>query len=872
MARQLRSRILVVGVLVALLAFVVVGTLGASAASQSLTPAVKPLAAPAAPDSAQDAVALANAAIERLLADTGGSAKVSRQRATDVANFVRLQPGSLRLPVGPNASAEDKAASFFGLYGAAFGIRDASQELTLISNKTDHLGATLLVYQQTYRGVPVWAGRVRVHLNAAGELTVVNGVFIPGIALSASPMLDDAAAASIAVAEVVARPDADDASVVSSLTAADLTVAENALYVYHDGLAQGIGGSHHLVYEIEVRGPGVREFVFINAQVGNVVERYGAIHNLINRRIFEISYDGTPEWQEGQPFPTANVDWNNEIDGAGETYNIFGSMTNGAYLSYDGLDAMMETVNNDPNISCPNANWNGTTTNYCTGVTGDDTVSHEWGHAYTDFTHDLIYAWQPGALNESYSDIWGEVADELNARGLDEGMDGPRAADGSACSTFGQGTPSTDASYRWLSGEDDPAFGGAIRDMWRPECYNDPGRVTSASYACSTGDSGGVHSNSGVPNHAFALLVDGGTYNSQTVTGIGWVKAAHIYWRAQTTYQDQASDFAVHADALEASCSDLQTAGTQLFDLEITGPGTWGTLTPAITAGDCAQLAAAIAATELRTEPTQCGFVPMLNPNAPALCAGGTVTGVYSDTFETDPTSTWTLTNYGVNPEYLPRDWEWVTGLPDGRAGSAMFMENDIELGNCVPGDDDQSGAQQLTSPAITIPAGVASPLVAFDHWVSTEGDWDGGNLKVRVNGGAWTVVPASAFTFNAYNDTLNTSGAGNTNPLAGEAAWTGSNGGDVRGSWGQSQVDLTGIATAGDTVELQYDFGVDGCNGRIGWYVDNVNVYACAAPTAIDLNSLGTSRARPLPVEGLAAGLMLLSLGTLAILRRRRR
>ena len=43
----------------------------------------------------------------------------------------------------------------------------------------------------------------------------------------------------------------------------------------------------------------------------------------------------------------------------------------------------MKTVNNDPRINCPNANWNGVTTNYCNGVTSDDVVAHEWGHAYT---------------------------------------------------------------------------------------------------------------------------------------------------------------------------------------------------------------------------------------------------------------------------------------------------------------------------------------------------------------------------------------------------------------------------------------------------------------------------------------------------------
>ena len=119
-------------------------------------------------------------------------------------------------------------------------------------------------------------------------------------------------------------------------------------------------------------------------------------------------------------------------------------------------------------------------------------------------------------------------------------------------------------SYRWLGAEDATAFnpsappgGHALRDMWNPNCLSDPGKVTDAEYHCATTDGGGVHTNSGVPNHGFALLVDGGTYNGHTVAAVGLTKAAHIYWRAQTVYQTPASDFADHADALQASCRDL---------------------------------------------------------------------------------------------------------------------------------------------------------------------------------------------------------------------------------------------------------------------------------------------------------------------------
>ena len=118
---------------------------------------------------------------------------------------------------------------------------------------------------------------------------------------------------------------------------------------------------------------------------------------------------------------------------------------------------------------------------------------------------------------------------------------------------------------------------------------------------------------------------------------------------------------------------------------------------------------------------------------------------------------------------------------------------------------------------------------MTFEHYVATEGGWDGGNLKISINGGAFAIVPASAFTFNPYNANLNTAAQGNTDPLAGEPAFTGTDGGEVHGSWGLSQIDLTkvGIA-AGDNIQLRFDMGMDGCTGVDGWYLDNIKILSC--------------------------------------------
>ena len=157
----------------------------------------------------------------------------------------------------------------------------------------------------------------------------------------------------------------------------------------------------------------------MDAHSGKVVDRLPGIMDDLYRR----AYDGTnlngfrPRTTRlavlgrGRPFPTASTEANNMIIASEETYDFF--FESFGRDSFDGAGAIMDSIFNR-GYSCPNASWNGTFISFCPGFTTDDVTGHEWGHAYTQYTHNLIYAWQPGALNESYSDIWGETVDHIN--------------------------------------------------------------------------------------------------------------------------------------------------------------------------------------------------------------------------------------------------------------------------------------------------------------------------------------------------------------------------------------------------------------------------------------------------------------------------
>ncbi|MCH9648912.1 MAG: M4 family metallopeptidase [Deltaproteobacteria bacterium] len=780
------------------------------------------------PTSTQAQLDSVESGVQGLVAATGPGTQVRLDSATGTARFVRLEAGSLPALAGAGFPAQ--AESFFETHGSAFGIENAARELEFENVSATGL-LTHVTHQQRYRGLPVFGGELRSHFDKSGNLLVVNGTFVSKIAVDPNPKMDAEEAAKQAVVHVASRTGVDD-----------LESVHEGLTVFRTGLIRGVPGSDHLAYQLEVSdsAKSIRVLVFVDAHSGIILDQISRVHTVLDREISETSL-GNVVWVESDPDPIPAgwaggssqqvTDWQNEIDASLETYNVFSSMTNGAYLSYDGVSATMRTVNNDPGISCPNANWNGISTNYCSGVTGDDTVAHEWGHAYTEYTNNLIYQWQSGALNESYSDIWGEVVDFINGRGSDA-PGGLRDAQGRYCSSLGAGPKRRDSSYRWLSGEDDPAFGGAIRDLWRPECYGDPGRVTSGSYTCSTADSGGVHTNSGVPNHGFALMVDGGSYNGQSITGIGLEKAARLHWEAQNLLTSS-SDFVDHADALDAACSAL--TGATLYQLDAASPN--GVVSgQTISSADCAEVSKAIAAVELRTLPTQCNFQPLLQPNAPALCGGGTVNTILLSDFEAGLGLWGVGTRAVVNAAtFSTPDWATVASLPAGRTGTAAFVEDNPLYGDCAT--DVEAGVLFLESPTVSLPAGASTYGVAFDHWVSTELGWDGSNVKVSVNGGSFGLINGSSFDFNAYNGTLNSLADGSDNPMAGEEGFTGGDGGSVSGSWGQSQVDLNGIAGGGDDVQLRFEMGLDGCNGVVGWYVDDVHVHSCstAPPTGCD-------------------------------------
>ncbi len=804
-----------------------------------------------------------------------GDVTVASDAATGSLAMIRAAIGGDLYPGAPGGVSPDaKMKAFLAEHGGQFGIHDPASQLKLRGIEKDQYGYSHVSYQQLHGTVPVLGAVLKGHVSPDGRLTAVNGKFVPDIAVPLSATVSRPEATQSALAQVAEQQPA-------ALKDVPLSVKSASLVVYRTNLTRGAPGINHLAYQVEVAGgSNVREFVYVDALTGKLVDQISGINGVKQRRVHEGNIAAPPAWQEGDPRPAIQPAHEDEIAGAGQAYNLFYNLSGGTYRSWDANDATMITVNNDPTIVCPNANWNGTSTNYCSGTSADDVVVHEWTHAYTQETSGLIYSYQSGALNESYSDIFGETVDIINNRDMIGGTtpvtgnNGPRSQDDTVCSTFTSELPTADESVRWLIGEDAFAFtplppvgDAAIRDMWRPRCaggnffLGNPGHGSSNLYHCAASDAGGVHSNSSINNRAYALLVDGDTVelkdddtpfaNPVTVTGIGITKAAHIFWRANSVYNGPASNFSDNADSLLMACQDLVGVNlTRLVTNAENGSGMLGanddTIDPSpelsgevVTAADCGQVANAIAAVEMRLDVTkQCGFTPPLDPAPAPMCGGATVRRQFAVDWESGVPAGWTVGQAPLTKSQLDtRPWFLRSGdLPKGRLGSAMFQENRVDLGNCA--DDDESGVLFMISPEITVSADSPGFLM-FEHYFLTESGYDGGNLMISINGGiftpvpalAYSVVPGSAFVHNAYNGSLNDITDQNTNPKRGQEAFHGSNPISGDNNWGQSQVDLAaaGVA-AGDTIRLRWDFGQDGCNGNDGWYVDRIEVFTCGS------------------------------------------
>ncbi len=385
------------------------------------------------------------------------------------------------------------------------------------------------------------------------------------------------------------------------------------------------------------------------------------------------------------------------------TYNLYAAQFLRDSIDNAGMLIKSTVHYCDPDFACPydNAFWSGDQMVYGDAYgypLADDVVAHELTHGVTQHESNLFYYYQSGAINESFSDLWGEYYDQTNGLGNDS------------------------AAVKWLHAED--VIGrGPYRSMINPPTYGDPDKMSSPNYYEGEGDNGGVHFNSGINNKAVYLMVDGDTFNGKTVTGLGWTKTAAIYYEVNTNLLSSGADYSDLYYALQQACSNLI--------------GQKG-----ITSGDCAEVKDALDAVEMNGQPA-----PNFNADAPYCNAGNTMTALFSDDLESG-TANWAFTN-GAYPR-----WQVDSPYygPFAQSGPHSLYADDYPA---VITDAKARLASLLVPPNAYLRFAQAYDFETSDAY------YDGGILEYSLNNGSTWVDAGSLIDFNGYKGTIFT-GAGN--------------------------------------------------------------------------------------------------------------
>ena len=452
-------------------------------------------------------------------------------------------------------------------------LENPEEEFEQISFSEDKLGMKHLRYQQMYKGIEVWGRDIYVHLRTDNSIDCFNGRYAstPSNLTEITPTIAKERAIQVTRDHITIAKD-------------QWQILEVKLVIYHtedkvphlawlvditDGLLNHWfyfidahqGKFLHRVTRVYNDGPVTGSGVDLHNQTRTVnLYQIGSNYYMIDasKPMFNNSASTMPNdpvgvvWTldarntDDQLYHVTSTNPNSWPDKAtvtasyyaGEIYDYYNNVLSRNSIDGNGMNTPF-VVHFKTNYN--NAFWNGKSMIFGDGdgstfsniIGALDVAAHELTHGVTQHTANLIYENQPGALNESFSDVFGAMV-EFYAEG---------------------------AGGNWLIGENvfTPGIpGDALRDMENPASGNvpegnkQPTKMSEYQYLPNTeeGDWGGVHINSGIPNRACFFVAD----------SIGISKTEKIYYRTLANYLTQSSQFIDARLLLSKSAADLYGA------------------------------------------------------------------------------------------------------------------------------------------------------------------------------------------------------------------------------------------------------------------------------------------------------------------------
>ena len=472
------------------------------------------------------------------------------------------------LPKKTNIPASKSAMALINANKELFRIENPEKELKTAEEFTDESGNSHVRLIQYYQGIPLWNQEITFHFDVSGNMYSVNARYSPTPSnVVTIPEIDSAKAIETAMNKVSSITKFDT----SASQFHNLISSPGPLTVKYIWLNQN--RSPRLVWVVQIRAS-IRELfnVFVDAANGDILQFYNSnpsgvaasapaldvagisrVINVYNADSLYCLIDAArPMWN---PF---QINILNDPDGAIWTVSYVpqsGTIAYNNILSYDnswndpiavsahyhaglvfdyyyntfgrlGLDNNGATILsivhflNSQGGPYDNAGWSssgfiiyGDGSLYKPFAGGLDVVAHELTHGVVQYTIGLEYMFQSGALNESFADIFASMIDRDD----------------------------------WLIGED-VGRSGPFRDMQNPSNCGQPSHMKDYKNYSYEYDNGGVHINSGIPNHACYLIS----------TAIGRNKTEKIFYRIlQAKYLNRQAQFLDMRIAALQSAQDL---------------------------------------------------------------------------------------------------------------------------------------------------------------------------------------------------------------------------------------------------------------------------------------------------------------------------
>lgn len=515
--------------------------------------------------------------------------------------------GDPKLNLRSGSDAESKCYNFLENAKGLMKIESPSDEFKVVKTDNDELGFTHIKLQQEINGIPIYGAEVIYHFN--GKESFLNGRYQKTPSLeSIVPSISSNEAKDISIKDIggIVKFENDKFDLFDlDYTKSELVVYEGKL-VYHLSVYRNIvdlweyfidaqtGEIMHKhtnmckfhnhnsgdncfheseekqLEEIEDMPPPPNGPVLSNAtdlfgisrQI-NTYEVNGTFYMIdASKTMFDAVNSEIPDNPVGavwtiDAFNTSPQNNNFEIDHVSSNSSSFPGGQTGVSAQYNGGQAYLyfknihnrESINgaggnvigliniaDEDGSSLGNAFWNGSAMFYGNGdssfkplARGLDVAGHEMSHGVVQSTANLVYQGESGALNESFADVFGAMIDR------EDWLIGEDVVNTSA---FPSG------ALRSLQDPHNGAQTGNFNAGWQPKKYSE--RFTGSQ------DNGGVHINSGIPNHAFYLFAND--------PAVGKDKAEKVYYRALDKYLTKSSLFIDARLAVVQAATDLYGA------------------------------------------------------------------------------------------------------------------------------------------------------------------------------------------------------------------------------------------------------------------------------------------------------------------------